>query len=67
MFFMKAHIFAGQVQVDNEEIVDFAWVTKQEMENFVSKQYYAASIINMLIFIFNFIFMFTMIYIVFVQ
>ncbi|CAG8517837.1 609_t:CDS:2 [Funneliformis caledonium] len=42
VFFMKAHIFAGQVQVDNEEIVDFAWVTKQEMENFVSKQYYAA-------------------------
>ena len=39
---MKAHIFAGQVQVDNKEIVDFAWVTKQEMENFVSKHYYAA-------------------------
>ncbi|KAI8602663.1 39S mitochondrial ribosomal protein L46-domain-containing protein [Dissophora ornata] len=41
VFFMKAHIFAGQVQVDNKEIVDFAWVTKQEMKDYVSKDYYA--------------------------
>jgi large subunit ribosomal protein L46 len=39
---MKAHIFAGQVCVDNKEIVDFAWVTKQEMKQFVSSQYYSA-------------------------
>ncbi|KAF8939779.1 54S ribosomal protein L17 mitochondrial [Dissophora ornata] len=41
VFFMKAHIFAGQVQVDNKEIVDFAWVTKQEMKDYVSEDYYA--------------------------
>ncbi|KAG0315604.1 54S ribosomal protein L17 mitochondrial [Dissophora globulifera] len=40
VFFMKAHIFAGQVQVDNKEIVDFAWVTKEEMKNYVSEDYY---------------------------
>ncbi|KAF9937346.1 54S ribosomal protein L17 mitochondrial [Modicella reniformis] len=42
VFFMKAHIFAGQVQVDNMEIVDFAWVTKQEMKDYVSPEYYEA-------------------------
>ncbi|KAG0370669.1 39S mitochondrial ribosomal protein L46-domain-containing protein [Gamsiella multidivaricata] len=42
VFFMKAHIFAGQVQVDNKEIVDFAWVTKQEMKDYVSSEYYEA-------------------------
>ena len=39
---MKAHIFAGQVQVDNKEIVDFAWVTKQEMKDYVTPEYYTA-------------------------
>ncbi|KAF9173387.1 54S ribosomal protein L17 mitochondrial [Mortierella sp. AD011] len=42
VFFMKAHIFAGQVQVDNKEIVDFAWVTKEEMKDYVSPDYYEA-------------------------
>ncbi|KAF9923545.1 54S ribosomal protein L17 mitochondrial [Linnemannia zychae] len=42
VFFMKAHIFAGQVQVDNKEIVDFAWVTKQEMKDYVTPEYYEA-------------------------
>ncbi|KAF9425366.1 54S ribosomal protein L17 mitochondrial [Podila epigama] len=42
VFFMKAHIFAGQAKVDNKEIVDFAWVTKQEMKDYVSKEYYEA-------------------------
>jgi len=37
---MKAHIFAGQVQVDNKEIVDYAWVTKQEMKDYVASEYY---------------------------
>ncbi|KAG0256845.1 54S ribosomal protein L17 mitochondrial [Mortierella polycephala] len=43
VFFMKAHIFAGQVQVDDKEIVDFAWVTKQEMKDYVSSDYYEAT------------------------
>ncbi|KAF9541230.1 54S ribosomal protein L17 mitochondrial [Mortierella hygrophila] len=42
VFFMKAHIFAGQVQVDNKEVVDFAWVTKQEMKDYVAPEYYDA-------------------------
>ncbi|KAG0242253.1 39S mitochondrial ribosomal protein L46-domain-containing protein [Mortierella sp. GBAus27b] len=42
VFFMKAHIFAGQAQVDNKEIVDFAWVTKQEMKDYVAPEYYEA-------------------------
>jgi large subunit ribosomal protein L46 len=37
---MKAHIFAGQVQVDGKEVIDFAWVTKQEMKDYVSPEYY---------------------------
>ncbi|KAF9353572.1 54S ribosomal protein L17 mitochondrial [Mortierella sp. NVP85] len=42
VFFMKAHIFAGQVQVDGKEVIDFAWVTKQEMKDYVSPEYYEA-------------------------
>ncbi|KAG9295679.1 hypothetical protein G9A89_002997 [Geosiphon pyriformis] len=42
VFFMKAHIFAGQAKVDHNEIVDFAWVTKQEMQEYVHPDYYAA-------------------------
>ncbi|CAG8823644.1 6883_t:CDS:2, partial [Cetraspora pellucida] len=42
VFFMAAHIFAGQVKVDNKEIIDFAWVTKQEMKNYVHTEYYEA-------------------------
>ncbi|KAG0379287.1 54S ribosomal protein L17 mitochondrial [Mortierella sp. AD032] len=42
VFFMKAHIFAGQVEVDNKEIMDFAWVTKQEMKDYVTPEYYEA-------------------------
>ncbi|CAG8630073.1 9952_t:CDS:2 [Acaulospora morrowiae] len=42
VFFMKAHIFAGQVKVDKKEIIDFAWVTKQEMKEYVHAEYYDA-------------------------
>ncbi|KAF9116828.1 54S ribosomal protein L17 mitochondrial [Mortierella sp. AM989] len=42
VFFMKAHIFSGQVQLDNKEVIDFAWVTKQEMKDYVSPDYYEA-------------------------
>ncbi|CAG8492191.1 1377_t:CDS:2 [Paraglomus occultum] len=41
VFFLKAHIFAGQAQVDNKEIVEFAWVTKQEMQQYVTPEYYS--------------------------
>lgn len=39
---MKAYIFAGQARPDNKEIVDYAWVTKQELKEYVSPQYYEA-------------------------
>ena len=39
---MKAYIFAGQVKVDNKEIIDFAWVTKQELRKYVESYYYDA-------------------------
>lgn len=42
VYFMKGHIFAGQVKPDQKEIVDFAWVTKEEMKEYVSKDYYEA-------------------------
>ncbi|RUS32360.1 39S mitochondrial ribosomal protein L46-domain-containing protein [Jimgerdemannia flammicorona] len=42
VFFMKAHIFAGQVRPDNDEVVDYAWVTKQELKEYVSPDYYKA-------------------------
>ena len=41
MFFLKARIFAGQARVDNKEIVEFAWVTKQEMQKYVTPEYYS--------------------------
>ncbi|KAF9580667.1 54S ribosomal protein L17 mitochondrial [Lunasporangiospora selenospora] len=42
VFFMKAHIFAGNVQIDNKEVVDYAWVTKDEMKSYVTPEYYEA-------------------------
>ncbi|KAL1915044.1 mitochondrial 54S ribosomal protein mL46 [Calcarisporiella thermophila] len=42
VFFMKAHVFAGKVQVDQREIVDYAWVTKEELKNYVDPRYYEA-------------------------
>ncbi|CAO3669952.1 unnamed protein product [Umbelopsis ramanniana] len=42
VFFMKAHVFAGQCNPDNKEVVDFAWVTKDELPNYVSPEYFNA-------------------------
>ena len=38
VFFFKAHIFAGQVQLRG--IKDFAWLTKEEIEQRVAKDYW---------------------------
>ncbi|KAJ7756811.1 39S mitochondrial ribosomal protein L46-domain-containing protein [Mycena maculata] len=38
-FFFKAHIMAGQVR-PSEEVEDFVWVTKQEIQTRVSKDYW---------------------------
>jgi large subunit ribosomal protein L46 len=42
VFFMKAHVFAGQCNPDNKEVVDFAWVTKDELPQYVSPEYFDA-------------------------
>ena len=40
MFFFKAYYESGLVEVNNEELDDFAWVTKEEMKEYVSSDYY---------------------------
>lgn len=40
LFFYKAHIFAGQVVPVESRISDFAWLTKEEIEPRVSKEYW---------------------------
>ncbi|KAI8083408.1 39S mitochondrial ribosomal protein L46-domain-containing protein [Gilbertella persicaria] len=40
-FFMKARVFAGQVK-PSKDVVDFAWLTKQELANTLSPEYYKA-------------------------
>ena len=40
VFFYKAHIFAGQARPANKHITDFAWLTKEEIESYVDKDYW---------------------------
>ncbi|KAI0637247.1 39S mitochondrial ribosomal protein L46-domain-containing protein [Trametes polyzona] len=42
MFFLKAHILAGQVRPDGKNVTDFAWLTKEEIEPRVAKDYWAS-------------------------
>ncbi|CAO3660532.1 unnamed protein product [Rhizopus stolonifer] len=39
VFFMKARVYAGQVQ-PNKDVADFAWLTKDELANHFSPEYY---------------------------
>jgi len=39
-FFYKAHILAGQVRADGKPVIDFAWLTKEEMESRLEKGYW---------------------------
>lgn len=39
-FFYKAHILSGQVRTDNKSVLDFAWLTKEEMESRLEKDYW---------------------------
>ncbi|KAG6879042.1 hypothetical protein C0992_005667 [Termitomyces sp. T32_za158] len=39
-FFFKGHILAGQIHPDPTTISDFAWLTKQEIETRVEKDYW---------------------------
>jgi large subunit ribosomal protein L46 len=40
VFFFKAYYESGPVELNKEELDDFAWVTKQEMREYVSPHYY---------------------------
>ena len=42
VYFFKGHILAGQCAPDGEEIVDFAWLTKQEIQQYVEPYYWEA-------------------------
>ena len=39
LFFYKAHVLAGQAHADGKNILDFAWLTKEEIQTRVDKGY----------------------------
>ncbi|TBU28895.1 39S mitochondrial ribosomal protein L46-domain-containing protein [Dichomitus squalens] len=41
-FFLKAHILAGQARPSGKNVTDFAWLTKEEIEPRVEKDYWAS-------------------------
>ncbi len=41
-FFLKGHILAGQARPDGKNVTDFAWLTKEEIESRVEKDYWAS-------------------------
>ncbi|KAL0094959.1 39S mitochondrial ribosomal protein L46-domain-containing protein [Phycomyces blakesleeanus] len=41
VFFMKARMFSGQV-TPSEDVSEFAWLTKEELPNYLSSDYYKA-------------------------
>ncbi|CAO3599831.1 unnamed protein product [Absidia cylindrospora] len=42
IFFMKARMYAGQVKPNNNDVSDFAWLTKDELASYFSPEYYKA-------------------------
>ncbi|KTW29216.1 hypothetical protein T552_01172 [Pneumocystis carinii B80] len=40
IFFIKARIMAGHVKLDGKTVVDWLWVTKNEIKQYVSKSYW---------------------------
>ncbi|KIM31990.1 hypothetical protein M408DRAFT_241881 [Serendipita vermifera MAFF 305830] len=42
VYFFKGHILAGQCTPDDKEIVDFAWLTKEEIQKYVEPHYWEA-------------------------
>lgn len=40
---MKAFCYgSGDVELDSEELEDYIWVTREEMQSYVSEHYYQA-------------------------
>ena len=42
VFFLKAFHQGGVLKLDGKEVVDHVWVTREEMSEFVSEEYYKA-------------------------
>lgn len=42
VFFLKAQLLAGRVQLDDRELEDYLWLTKEEIRDYVSEDYYSA-------------------------
>ena len=42
VFFLKAQLAGGSVSVDGRELEDHLWLTKEEMKDYVSQDYYKA-------------------------
>ncbi|KAI8070768.1 39S mitochondrial ribosomal protein L46-domain-containing protein [Gongronella butleri] len=42
IFFIKARVYAGQVKPNNNDVKDFAWLTKDELPNYLDNDYYKA-------------------------
>lgn len=42
VFFFKAQWKGGKVNINANKLEDYAWVTKEEMKEFVSKDFYKA-------------------------
>jgi hypothetical protein len=41
VFFLPALYLSGDVQVDGKDVVDYAWVTKDELKDYLSPDLYA--------------------------
>jgi large subunit ribosomal protein L46 len=42
VYFFKGHVLAGQCKPDGKEIVDFAWLSKEEIKEYVEPHYWEA-------------------------
>lgn len=42
VFFFKAQWKDGKININPNKLEDYAWVTKEEMKDFVSKDFYKA-------------------------
>lgn len=40
VFVLKAQYLSGNIVVDKNELDDYVWVTKDEMKDYVSDEYY---------------------------
>ena len=41
VFFLKANYIGGDIQLNKKELEDYMWVTKKEMKDYVSEDFYS--------------------------